>query len=210
LKKGVTPTQAFAELQPQFQRLLQTVPSQFRKEVSFRVRLVRDRQVGDVRIASFALLGAAVAVLLIACANIASLLFARSVAREREMRVRAALGATTSRLAQQALTESMVLSVIGGIAGCGFAWALLRVFVALAPVGLPRLNEATLDIRTLLFALAATIGSGLVFGLAPALTSTRSCAPKADKSVASVNTARGKSTERQPEWQNRSPPVTSQ
>jgi putative ABC transport system permease protein len=170
LKEGITPPQAAAELQPQFERLRQTVPPQFRREVSFRVRLVRDRQVGDVRIASLALLGAVIAVLLIACANIASLLLARSVAREREMRVRAALGATRSRLARQALTESMVVSAIGGIAGCGFAWALLRVFIGLAPVGLPRLNEATLDARALLFTVAATLGSGLLFGLAPALS----------------------------------------
>ena len=176
LKPGITVRRAIDEMQPQFQRALETVPPRFRKEISLRVRAVRDRQVGDVRAASLALFGAVLAVLLIACANIASLLLARAVARERELAVRAALGASRVRLARQTLTESLVLSAIGGAAGCGLAWALLRVFVAIAPAALPRLEEATLDARALLFTLGAALASGLVFGIAPALRRSGSLA----------------------------------
>ena len=176
LKPGITVRRAIGEMQPQFQRALETVPPRFRKEISLRVRAVRDRQVGDVRAASLALFGAVLAVLLIACANIASLLLARAVARERELAVRAALGASRLRLARQALTESLVLSGMGGAAGCALAWALLRVFLAIAPAALPRLEEATLDARALLFTLGAALASGLVFGIAPALRRSGSLA----------------------------------
>jgi putative ABC transport system permease protein len=169
MKPAVTVPQAFAQLQPQFQRALETVPPRFRKEVTLRVRPVRDRQVGDARAASLALLGGVLAVLLIACANIASLLMARAVGREREVAVRMALGASRWRLARQMLTESVLLSAIGAIAGCAFAAMLLRVFVALAPSALPRLQEAAIDRRVLLFAIVVSLLCGLLFGLAPAL-----------------------------------------
>lgn len=168
LKPGVTVRQAIEMLQPQFRRAMETVPAQFRKEVTFRVRPVRDRQVGDARAASFTLLGSVLAVLLIACANIASLLLARAVSRQRELAIRAALGASRWRLIRQTLTESLLLSAAGGIAGCGLAWTLLRVFVAIAPSGLPRLNEASIDARVLSFTFGAALFSGLLFGLAPA------------------------------------------
>ncbi len=169
LKPGITVPRAIAQLQPQLQRAMETVPPQFRKEVSWRVRPVRDRQVGDARAASLALLGAVLAVLLIACANIASLLVARAVARERELAMRLALGASRRRLLRQALTESLLLSVMGAVPGCLLAGVLLRVFVAMAPATLPRLEEATIDARMLLFTLAATLASGLLFGAAGAL-----------------------------------------
>jgi putative ABC transport system permease protein len=172
LKSGVR--QAIEMLQPQFRRALDTVPPQFRKEISFRVRPVRERQVGDARMASLALFGSVIAVLLIACANIASLLLARAVARERELAIRAALGASRWRLIRQALTESLILSAAGGAAGCAFARGLLRVFVAIAPAGLPRLNEAAIDSRVLLFTVGAALASGLLFGLAPALRKANS------------------------------------
>ncbi len=169
LQPGISVRQAMAQLQPQFRRALETVPPQFRKEISFRVRPVRDRQLGDARAASLALFGAVLAVLLIACANIASLLLVRAASRERELAMRAALGASRLRLARQALTESLLLSAIGGGVGCALAYILLRIFVAMAPAALPRLNEATIDARALLFTMAAALGSGLLFGLAPAL-----------------------------------------
>lgn len=174
LKPGITVRQAIAQLQPQFQRALETVPPQFRKEISLRVRPVRDRQVGDVRAASLALFGSVLAVLLIACANIASLLLARAVTRERELAIRAALGASRLRLARQTLTESLLLSAVSGAVGCALAWALLHIFVAIAPAALPRLEEATVDARALLFTLVAALASGLLFGIAPALRQSSS------------------------------------
>lgn len=169
LKPGVTLEQATAELQPLFQRMLETVPPRFRKEVTLRVRGVRDRQVGAVRAASTAILGAVLGVLLIACGNIANLLLARAAGREREMAVRRALGASRARIVRQVMTESVLVGAAGGLAGCGLAWVMLRVFQGLAPDGLPRLDEATLDPRVLAFAVAASAGSAVLFGLAPAL-----------------------------------------
>ena len=173
LKPDVTVPGAIAELQPHFARALETVPARFRKEIGFRVRPVRDRQVGDARLASLALFGSVLAVLLIACANIANLLLARAVARDHEFAVRAALGASRLRLMTQTLAESLLLGAAGGAAGCFLAWALLRAFVAIAPGGLPRLEQASLDLRVLLFAVATSLIAGLLFGIAPALRSPR-------------------------------------
>jgi len=176
LKPGITPAQATAQLQPHFQRTLETVPPQFRKEIGLRVRLVRDRQVGEFRLASIALFGSVLAVLSIACSNIANLLLARAMARDREMAMRAALGASRARLVRQMLTESLMLGVIGGAIGCALAYALLRVFVSIAPGGLPWLQETSIDMRVLLFALGVSAGSSLVFGIAPALRSPHASA----------------------------------
>ena len=173
LKSGIGMAQARAMLQPYFARVLESVPPQFRKEVSLRIRAVRNRQVGDVRLAALTLLSAVLSVLLIACANIANLLLARAAGREREMAIRRALGASRGRLARQMLTESLLLGGVGGAAGCGLAWALLRVFQGIAPGGLPRLEEAGVDWRVLLFAVAASMGAGLLFGMAPALRRER-------------------------------------
>ena len=168
LRPGVTAGQAHAALGPYFARVLADVPPQFRKEVSLRVRLVRDRQVGEARLASLALLGAVLAVLLIACGNLANLQLARATGRAREMAVRAALGASRARLARQVLAESLLLGLLGGAAGCGLAFALVRTFRVLGAEALPRLNEASLDPRVLAFAVAAALASGLAAGLVPA------------------------------------------
>ena len=169
LKPDVTLAQAQAAMQPLFESSLQYVPPQFRKEVHLRMRSLRDRQVQDARTASWVLLGAVGAVLLIACANIANLLLARATSRRKELAVRAALGAGRARLIRQTLTETLLLGVLGGLAGCALAWALLRMFVGLAPEGIPRLDQAALDPRVLLFTLAGSIASGLLFGIAPAI-----------------------------------------
>ncbi len=124
---------------------------------------------GDARGTLWLLLGAVGLVLLIACGNIASLLLARSVKRERELAMRVALGAGRGRLARQCLTESAVLALAGGVLGLGVAWVGLKPFLALWPGGLPRAWEVRLDGRVLAFALAVSLLSGLVFGMAPAL-----------------------------------------
>ena len=125
--------------------------------------------VGDVGSTLWLLLGAVSLVLLIACANIASLLLARAVSRERELAMRVALGAWRGRLARQCLTESAVLGLAGGVLGIVLALVGTRPFVAFWPGSLPRAEEVQLDWHVLLFALAASLFSGFLFGLAPAL-----------------------------------------
>jgi predicted permease len=169
LKPGIALAQARSQLGPHFERALERVPPQFRKEVSLRIRTVRDRQLGDARVASIVLFGSVLAVLLIACANIANLLLARGISRGREFAMRTALGAPRRRLIQQTLTESLLLSAVGGAAGCVLAYVLLRFFIAIAPGGLPLIDKAAIDFRVFLFAAAASLASGLLFGVAPAL-----------------------------------------
>jgi len=168
LRPNVTIAQAKAALQPSFQSSLKWVPSGFRNEVSLSVRSLRDRQIEDARLPSWIFFGAVLAVLLIACANVANLLLARSTNRQREFAIRAALGAGRGRLLRQTLTESVLLTLAGGALGCGFAYALLRIFVAISPQGILHLNDATLDLRVLIFAVAVSIASGMFFGLASA------------------------------------------
>jgi len=175
LKPGVSLAQARQQIRPLFQTTLQTeVPPPLRPEVHLAVRSLRDRQVADVRLASWLLFAAVLALLLIACANAANLLLARSAAHQREWAMRAALGASRGRLIRQALTESLVLAFTGAIAGCLLALLLVRALLALAPEGLLHLRQATIDGRVLAFALLISVVSALLFGLAPALQSPRS------------------------------------
>jgi putative ABC transport system permease protein len=171
LKAGISIQQARAAMQPLFDQSLDYVPPQFRHEVSFSVRSLRDRQIADSRVASWVLLGAVLAVLLVACTNVANLLLARATARQRELAVRTALGATRGRLVRQALTESSVFGLLGGLTGCWLAYLLLRLFVSIAPQGIPRLTQASIDGRVLLFALGVSLLSGVFFGLAPGMRS---------------------------------------
>ena len=169
LKPGVSIEQAEAALQPVFNYSLSLAPPQFRKEVHLRVRPVRDREVQDVRLVAWILLGAVLAVLLIACANVASLLMARATARERELAVRSALGASRGRLIRQALTETLLLSLAGAAAGCMLAEILLRVFIFIAPAGIPFLGKAQIDLRIILFTVLLALLCGAVFGVLSAL-----------------------------------------
>ncbi len=173
LKPEVTVDGARAALRPLFETSLQSVPAPFRSEVKLSVRSLRDRQVQDVRLASWILLASVVAVLLIACANVANLLLARAVGRRRELSIRASLGAARGRLVRQQLAESVLLALLGGAAGCALGYGLLRAFVAIAPEGIPRLKQATLDVRVLLFALGVSLVSGLLVGLASAVSRPR-------------------------------------
>ena len=125
--------------------------------------------VSDVQSTLWLLLGAVTLVLLIACANVASLLLARAVSRERELAMRMALGAGRFRLVRQCLTESAVLGLGGGALGIVLAAIGIRPFLAFWPGDLPRAGEVQLDWRVLMFALAISLASGLLFGLAPAL-----------------------------------------
>jgi len=151
LKPGISIPQAAGAMEPLFQQSLQWVPPGFRGEVKLRIRSLRDRQIQDARTSSWVLFAAVLTVLLIACANVTNLLIARGTTRAKEFAMRAALGASRLRLVRQMLTESLLLSFGGAAGGCILAWLLLYVFTAAAPAGIPRLAQATLDGRVLLF-----------------------------------------------------------
>lgn len=168
LRAGATAVQARDAIRAQSQQIFTEIPPHVRKQVQFHVLGLRDLQTGEYRAASWTLLVAVLATLWIACANAANLLLARSMARRRELAIRVALGASRARMARQTLTESLLLSLGGGVAGCLLAFGLLRLFLAIAPEGIPALSAASLDARVLLFGVAASLLCGVVFGLAPA------------------------------------------
>jgi putative ABC transport system permease protein len=166
LKPGVSIAQAKASPDPSFQESVKWVPPGFRTHISLSVRSLRDREIGDARVATWVLFGAVLAVLLIACANVANLLLARAATRQREFAIRTTLGAGRVRLLRQTLIEGLLLAVAGAALGCAMAFVLLRVFIAISPAGIPRLREATLDFRVVVFTLVVSTGSGIFFGLA--------------------------------------------
>ena len=168
LKPGVTVEQAQQEMEPLFQESLKQIPADIRKQMHLMVRSLRDKQMQDVRVTAWVLFGTVLAVLLIACANVASLLMARGAARRRELAVRSVLGASRGRLVVQALTEAMLLALSGAWAGILLAEGLLRLFVAIAPANVPYLNQVHLDLRIVGFAVLVSVLCGLLFGLAPA------------------------------------------
>jgi len=169
IKPGVTLAQAQADLE--------TVAAQLRAEhavheaAGMRIRAVPLQKdvVKHVRPALFALFGAVGMLLLVACANVAHLLLARATARERELAVRGALGATRGRLLRQLTTESLLLAAAGGALGIGLARIGTRWLVWMSPANLPRVDAIRIDPGVLLFALGATLATAVVFGLVPAL-----------------------------------------
>jgi len=167
LKPGATLSQAQTELMMIGRGLAGQYPDT-NKDRTFIAEPLR-ANVGDARSTLWLLLGAVSLVLLIACVNVASLLLARAVSRERELAVRVALGAGRGRLIRQCLTESAVLGLSGGALGVLLAAMGIHPFVKFWPGTLPRAEEVQLDWRVLLFAVAASLLSGLLFGLAPAL-----------------------------------------
>jgi predicted permease len=174
LPDGMSIQQAHDRLLPMFNASAdKDVPKELRSEVRLVVRSLRERQIHEVKLSSWMLLGCVLALLLAACANIANLMLARAVARHQELAMRAALGAGRGRLMRQTLTESLIFGLLGGAAGCGAAWALLRLCISLAPGGMLRLEHARIDLRVLLFALAGSLGAALLFGMAPALEPSR-------------------------------------
>lgn len=130
--------------------------------------------VGDVRSGLLILMGAVICVLLIACANVANMLLARSAVRQREMAIRTAIGANPWTLIRQLLAESIVLSLTGGALGLVLAWLTLRWLLTAGPAALPRLGEVSLNAPVLLFTLAVSLVTGVLFGLVPAVSAVRS------------------------------------
>jgi predicted permease len=168
LKPGVSVTEAKAELEPLYRHTLEWIPAQIRSDFHLQVRTIRDRQMQEAYKAAWVLLCGVIAVLLIACANVASLFSARGAARVRELAVRSALGASRGRLVRQTMTEAFLMAVAGAGAGLALAEILLRVFVAIAPTGMPFLSKAQLDGRMVLFTLAVSLVCAVLFGVLPA------------------------------------------
>jgi predicted permease len=145
---------------------------------SFTAIPLRDSVIGDVRFGLLLLFGAVGFVLLIACANVANLLMARATIRRREIAIRSALGAGRARLMWQLLTESLLLSLAGGVLGLGLGYVGVRALLAINPSDIPRIGEqgaaVALDWRVLVFTLVAAVLTGILFGLIPALSTSRS------------------------------------
>src|SRR5213083_3555008 len=175
LKPGLT----IAAAQSRIDALVASLQKQFAADYplqnAWTVRLLplKERVIGDVRQSLVLLFGAVGLVLLIACVNVANLLLARASTRGREMAIRRALGAGQARLTRQLLTESLLLSLFGGIAGLAILFSLKDFLLQLVPENLPRLNEISISWSVLLFALIASVVSGVSFGLAPALQASQ-------------------------------------
>jgi predicted permease len=176
LRPGVSIAQAKAEMEPLFLHTQAWIPQEIRRDFHLSIRSLRDRETQDVQLTAWILLASVLAVLLIACANVAGLMMARGDARERELAVRSALGASRGRLIRQTLTEAALLSLAGAAAGLMLAKGLLRVFLEIAPTGIPFLGRAGLDLRIALFTVLLSLVCGTIFGLLPALQTPRAVA----------------------------------
>jgi putative ABC transport system permease protein len=168
LRRGVAAAQAQAEMDVISARSRQQYPVE-NKDVTAQLRALGDEVPQQSRILLYALCGASACVLLIACANLASLLLARALERRRELAVRTAIGAGRERMIRQLMTESLMLSFAGGGLGIATAFAAVPLLSRLVPANLPLATEPTVDVRVLAFALALSVVTGLVFGLAPVL-----------------------------------------
>ncbi|HWP43066.1 MAG TPA: ABC transporter permease [Blastocatellia bacterium] len=173
LKEGVTPEQANAELGAISAQLAEQYPDTNR-DVSISFTPLYEWIVEDTQLALYILLGAVGLVLLIACANVANLLLARMTVREREIAIRTAIGASRWRIIRQLLTESVLLSVIGGAAGLLLAGWCVDLIPRLGVSDIPRSDFININVPVLLFTIAVSLLTGMLFGLAPAIQASKS------------------------------------
>jgi predicted permease len=172
LKPGVTPQMAKTEIALINQQLQEQLPDDYR-EWEAELQPLHESLIGKVQNALLILFGAVLFVLLIACANVANLLLARAATRQKEMAMRSALGASRFRLMRQLLTESALLAGLGGVGGVLLAYWAVKGLIALNPPDVPRLSQVTMDGRVLAFTFFTTLLVGIIFGLAPALHSSK-------------------------------------
>ena len=173
LRPEVTMAAAHTEVTALMRGMLAEYPMEYNADFAGAATSLTDQIVGDVRPAILVLLGAVALLLVIACANVASLLLAQGESRHREIAVRIALGAERGQIVRQLLTESVVLALCGGLLGLLVAMWGIRVLILGAPPSIPRLDAVGLDGRVLGFTLLVSLGTGLLFGLVPALQSSR-------------------------------------
>jgi predicted permease len=173
LKPGVTPAQGRAQVESMLARLAATYPASNAGWTAASVETLHDVIVGSVRRGLLVLLGAVGLVLLVVCVNVANLMLVRGTARERELALRAAIGAGRGRIVRLLLTESMLLAVCGGLLGVLAAWWGVRALVALSGQFLPRAADVQVDAGVLAFAVVITLLTGALFGLWPALRASR-------------------------------------
>jgi predicted lysophospholipase L1 biosynthesis ABC-type transport system permease subunit len=177
LQPGVTVAQANAELRAAMPEFHREFPSQDWRG-QFSVGPLRDSIIGDARNSLLMMLGAVGMVLLISCANVANLLLVRATVRKHDFAIRSALGAGRGHLVRQLLTESVLLSLAGGVLGTALGYVGVRALLAVSPAGLPRIGEdgsaIGLDWRVLGFTLGVSLPTGILFGLFPAFSASRS------------------------------------
>jgi len=173
LKPGTKVSEASQDLNTIAVNLSKDYPKTNTKHASARVIGELDALIGNSRTALLIILGSVALVLLIACGNIANLLLARMRERQREMALRSALGAGKARIVRQLLAESVFLSVFGGLAGSALAFLCTPALLALIGDSVPRATDAGVDLRVLAFCLALSFASGIIFGIVPAITGSR-------------------------------------
>jgi putative ABC transport system permease protein len=173
LKAGVSRQQAQADLNAVTAAFKADHPGNYRNGFGATLRPLQEEIVGDTGRPLIVLLGAVAVVLLIACANVANLLLARAASRRKEITLRTALGASRGRLVRQLITESVLVSAIGGLIGLGLAAWGVDLLIASAPDSIPRIQEVGVDARVAGFTALVSLATGLVFGLVPALRASR-------------------------------------